>query len=167
MKTKHLLSVITLSLVSTAMVAHADTFPKRKSGLWAINVSITGQPPHDMKQCVDEKTDAVIEQVIGDLGKMCPKKDIVPTGSGYTIESVCNVGNSKVTSHGKITGDFQSKYVVETSSSYEPPLLGIKEGTSMIIASWTGPCEAGQNPGDIILPGGAKMNVNDMKVPTK
>jgi hypothetical protein len=32
-----------------------------------------------------------------------------------------------------------------------------------ITAKWLGPCEAGQKPGDLILPGGMKINLRDMQ----
>ena len=30
-------------------------------------------------------------------------------------------------------------------------------------AKWLGPCKGDQKPGDMILPGGMKINVNDMR----
>jgi hypothetical protein len=30
-------------------------------------------------------------------------------------------------------------------------------------ATWIGPCKAGQKAGDIIMPGGLKMNIKDMQ----
>jgi len=35
------------------------------------------------------------------------------------------------------------------------------EGAAVIQARWVGPCKADQKPGDMILPNGMKINVND------
>ena len=32
-----------------------------------------------------------------------------------------------------------------------------------IEAKWLGACKAGQKPGDIMMPGGMKMNITDME----
>jgi len=32
-----------------------------------------------------------------------------------------------------------------------------------IDAKWTGACKADQRPGDIVMPGGVKMNINDIQ----
>ena len=36
-------------------------------------------------------------------------------------------------------------------------------GTTTIEAKWLGACKADQKPGDIVMPGGMKMNIKDME----
>src|SRR5262249_1850753 len=59
------------------------------------------------------------------------------------------------------TGSFDSAYRVETTSTYEPPMAGVKEGSAIIEARWLGPCKADQKPGDMILSNGMKFNIHD------
>ena len=61
------------------------------------------------------------------------------------------------------SGDFTSQYTGETTITYEPAVLGTSEQKMTISARWLGPCEAGQEPGDVILPGGMKMNIYSME----
>ena len=146
-------------------IAHADDFPKRKSGLWSITVSSPVGAGHEIKQCVDQASDAFMEQMYKDMGKLCSKKDLVKTGDGYTIDSDCNLGPTHVVSHGTITGDFNSSYTVQTKSTYDPAMMGMKEGGSTVVAKWMGECQAGQKPGDMILPNGKTMNIQNMRPP--
>ncbi|HEY7219560.1 MAG TPA: hypothetical protein VH985_14340, partial [Candidatus Binatia bacterium] len=61
------------------------------------------------------------------------------------------------------TGRFDSSYKADIKSSYEPPMAGMKESSSMIEAKWLGPCKAGQKPGDIVMPGMPNINIDEMK----
>ncbi len=38
----------------------------------------------------------------------------------------------------------------------------MKEARSTLEAKWLGACKAGQKPGDVIMPGGGKLNTDDM-----
>ena len=44
---------------------------------------------------------------------------------------------------------------------YDPPQHGMKEMKMSQDARWLGACKAGQKPGDVMMPGGPKMNMND------
>ena len=81
------------------------------------------------------------------------------------MDSVCNMGGATTTSHGVVTGDFNSAYTIKISSKREggAPVQGMPAETQMSIeAKWTGPCKADQKPGDIIMANGMKMNVNSL-----
>jgi len=43
------------------------------------------------------------------------------------VDSVCKFGESIATTHAVFSGTFESAYRVETSSTYEPPMAGVKE----------------------------------------
>ena len=65
-----------------------------------------------------------------------------------------------------VTGDFNSAYVVKVNSkrSGGPAAPGMPAETNMTIeAKWLGPCKPGQKAGDMILPGGQKINVLDLQ----
>jgi len=144
--------------------AHAFDFPKRKSGLWEIETSSAARQgaPQKAQMCIDQKSaDALSEMGTGMTKKMCSKNDVRREGAAIVSDSVCTFGSSTITTHSVITGKFDSAYKVDTRSTYDPPLNGMTEGAAVIQARWIGPCKADQKPGDMILPNGMKINVND------
>ena len=99
------------------------------------------------------------------MGKeMCSKQDIQKTATGYVIDSVCGVAGMSITSHAEIIGDFNSAYTVKSTSHSERGPAGVpRDSTTTIEAKWLGACKPDQKPGDIMMPGGMKMNVKDME----
>jgi hypothetical protein len=147
-----------------AVCAYAIDAPKRKSGLWEITVpSAAAQNSHTMRQCIDEKTD---DMIMGSMNarmqQKCSKRNFSTQGDKLVIDSVCQFGPTTTTTHAVITGKLDSSYKVDSRSTYEPPMMGMKEATSTIQAKWLGPCAADMKPGDMIMPGGMKMNINSM-----
>lgn len=152
--------------VVLALPAAAADLPKRKSGLWEVKTdALNGDKAggQTMQMCIDEKTDNAIQHQTAGVGRdACTRQDVRQEAGRTVVDSVCTFGNSKATTHSVFTGSFDSKYRVETKTSYEPPLMGIKEGATVIDARWIGPCKADQKPGDMILGNGMKINVNDV-----
>jgi hypothetical protein len=69
-----------------------------------------------------------------------------------------------VTSHSEIVGDFNSAYTVNsTSHSDKGPGGKPLDTVTKIEAKWVGACKPDQRPGDIVMPGGMKMNVKDLE----
>ena len=96
--------------------------------------------------------------------QVCSKQDIKKTSTGYVSDSECGVAGMSTTSHAEITGDFNSAYTVKTSRM--PRWRGRAAGrdTNMTLeAKWLGACKPDQKPGDIVMPGGFKMNVSDVE----
>ncbi len=84
------------------------------------------------------------------------------------VDSVCTFGPMTSTSHGVVSGDFNSAYSVKVTSKREGgrAIPGMPEGgtTNMTIdAKWMGACAADQKPGDMIMAGGRKVNIRDMQ----
>jgi hypothetical protein len=93
---------------------------------------------------------------------MCSKNDLQKTATGYVSDSVCKVAGMSITSHSETTGDFNSAYTVKSVSHSEGGPSGApRDTTTTIEAKWLGACKADQKPGDIVMPGGFKMNVKD------
>jgi hypothetical protein len=144
--------------------AQAFDFPKRKSGLWEIETLASARPgaPQKAQMCIDQKADDALNQMGTSMTKdMCSKRDLRQEGDAIVSDSVCKFGGSTVTTHAVVTGKFDSAYQVETKSTYDPPMSGLKEGAAVIKARWLGPCKPDQKPGDMILPNGMKFNIND------
>jgi uncharacterized protein DUF3617 len=161
---KHLAWIAVLATLGVCIQAQAFDFPKRKSGLWEIETSSGAHPGAAQKaqMCIDQKTDDALNQMgTGMSEDMCSKSNIRREGSAIVTDSVCKFGTTTATTHSVVTGQFDSAYKVETQSTYDPPMAGMKEGSAVIHARWVGPCKPDQKPGDMILPSGVKVNVND------
>ncbi|MBR0794594.1 hypothetical protein JQ615_04225 [Bradyrhizobium jicamae] len=153
-------------LALSAGAAGAVDLPTRKAGLWEMKMVRTGGPMPEMtmQHCTDETTDKDMNTSVGPAAKQaCSKQDIQKTATGYVSDSVCGAAGVTVTSHSEIIGDFSSAYTVKTTSHVEGGSSGARDTSATIEAKWLGACKADQKPGDIIMPGGMKMNVKDME----
>jgi hypothetical protein len=163
-----------LSLVAFALVcaqpAAALDLPARKPGLWEIKMTSEGHgmPPTTSEHCIDAETDKLMNSMGDNMRQdMCSKRDMQKVGSTIVVDSVCKMGPMTITSHGVVSGDFNSAYTVKVSSKREggPAIPGMPaDGTSnmTIDAKWMGACKADQKPGDMIV-AGRKFNVRDMQ----
>ncbi len=95
---------------------------------------------------------------------MCSKQDIQKTATGYVTDSVCTVAGVTMTTHSEILGDFNSAYTVKATSNSQGGSAAVpRDSTTVIEAKWLGACKADQKPGDIIMAGGRKTNILDLK----
>jgi hypothetical protein len=147
--------------------AAAVELPVRKAGLWEMKMLRPGAPAPEMtmQHCTDETTDKAMSSSFSPASKdMCSKQDIQKTAAGYVTDSVCTVAGVTMTTHSEIVGDFNSAYTVKaTSHSQGGPAAVPRDSTTAIEAKWLGACKADQKPGDIMMPGGVKMNITDME----
>jgi hypothetical protein len=145
--------------------AGAVETPVRRPGLWEMKVVHTGSPLPGMamQHCTDEATDKDMNTGLAPAAKdICSKNDLQKTTTGYVADSVCSVAGAQLTSHSEISGDFNSAYTVKTTAHTEPgPAAVPRDSTMTIEAKWLGPCKPDQKPGDIVMPGGFKLNIKD------
>jgi hypothetical protein len=163
--------------VLAAGQAAAIDMPARKAGLWELQMTFEGRsnlPVQTMQHCIDAETDKMMSSIGGTPGTdTCSKRDIQKVGSTIVIDSVCKVGAATSTSHGVVSGDFNSAYTVKMTSKREggPAIPGrpaTTGDTSMTLeAKWLGACKADQKPGDIMMAGGRKMNIKDLQAMQK
>ena len=147
-----------------AIAARADDMPLRKPGLWEMKIAKTGSvlPEMTMQHCTDETTDKQMSTAFSPVAKeACSKRDIAKTATGYVSDSVCSVGGVTVATHADIVGDFNSAYTVKSAAHSDKGAGGVHDVTSTIEAKWLGECKPDQKPGDIVMPGGFKMNIKD------
>jgi Protein of unknown function (DUF3617) len=160
-------SALGLLALVPASDAAAVELPVRKAGLWEMKVLRAGSPAPDMtmQHCTDESTDKQMSTAFSPMTKeLCSKQDIQKTAAGYVTDSVCSVMGMSMTSHSEVTGDFNSAYTVKsTSHSERGPNGAPRDSTTVIEAKWLGACKPDQKPGDIVMPGGVKMNIKDME----
>ena len=150
-----------------ALDARAAEIPVRKAGLWEMKVIRAGAqlPEMTMQHCTDETADKQMSTGLGPAAKdVCSKNDIQKTATGYVTDSVCSIAGASITSHSEITGDFNSAYTVKTTSHSEGGPSGARDTTMTIEAKWLGACKSDQKPGDIVMPGGFKLNIKDAEM---
>jgi hypothetical protein len=144
----------TLLVASVGAAASFDP-PKRKSGLWETKVSMDstkGMPA--VQECVDEKTDDLMTTDMPGGEKLsCSKHEMRKEGDRIIIESVCKVNGSTAKSRTVFTGRFDSAYKADVKATYDPPMEGMREASTVIEGKWLGPCKPGQKPGDVSIPG--------------
>jgi hypothetical protein len=152
-------------------LAPAQTFemPLRKAGLWEIAVKAGGSmPAMTMHQCTDAATDKAMSTMFGSPQQMCSEQKSQQIGDTIVVDSVCTVGGMKSTTRAVIKGDFNSAYTVDITTKREGGGGGAMmapTGDSKVAmdAKWTGACKDDQKAGDMIMPGGMKMNIADMQ----
>jgi hypothetical protein len=148
--------------------ARALEIPVRKAGLWEMKIVRTGTqlPEMTMQHCTDEATDREMNTGLAPAAKdVCSKNEIQKTATGYVGDSACNVAGASMTSHSEISGDFTSAYTVKTTSHTEHgPAALPRDTTTTIEAKWLGACKPDQKPGDIVMPGGFKLNIKDAQI---
>jgi hypothetical protein len=153
------------SLLVLSPAAFAEDLPTRKAGLWEMKITRLGGsvPEMTMQHCTDPTTDKEMNNSVSPLAKqICTRQDIKKTATGYVTDSVCSVAGVSMTTHAEISGDFNSGYTVTSvSHSDKGPTGKPLDATTKIEAKWMGDCKPGQKPGDILMPGGFKLNVKD------
>ena len=164
--------LVAFCLVSGVLVllpagaSRADEMPLRKPGLWEMKMVQTGSPMPEMtmQQCSDESTDKAMSTAFSPLSReVCSRRDVQKTATGYVADTACSVAGVSVTTHAEISGDFSSAYTVKsTSHSERGPNAAPGDHVTTIEAKWLGACKPGQKPGDVVMPGGFKMNIKDM-----
>ena len=152
------------ALALMAQAASAEELPLRKAGLWEMKITKVGSqlPELTMQHCTDATTDKAMANSVSPLAKqICTKQETVKTATGYVSDSICTVSGVSMTSHSEITGDFNSAYSVTTKAHTDKGPEQLRDTTTRIDAKWLGDCKADQKPGDIVMPGGFKLNVKD------
>jgi hypothetical protein len=145
--------------------ALAVELPVRKAGLWEMKMVRTGSsvPDMTMQHCTDATTDKQMSTSFSPGKETCAKQDIQKTAAGFVSDTVCSVAGMTITSHAEITGDFNSAYTVKSTSHSEGGPANItRDSTTTVEAKWVGACKADQKPGDIVMPGGMKMNILEL-----
>ena len=148
--------------------APVDDYPRRRAGLWEVDTvgaQAAGLPA--ARYCVDESTDRPAQHLDRTFGAKgaCRFGAFRRAGNAWVSETVCREPRAVVTTRSVATGDFASSYRIDTLITYEPPLAGIRrEERTATVARWVGPCQSGQQAGDLALPGMGSLNMKDGSV---
>ena len=153
-------AIVTLFIGIFAIPASAAEMPARKPGLWEIKANNGNGVA--FRQCIDAATDQALQARVGAApNAQCSKRDVQKSGDSITVDSTCTAAGKTLTTHAVVAGSFDSSYTVTVTSQGE----GLPGGsmTMVMTAKWLGPCAADQKPGDMIMPGGMKINILDIQ----
>jgi hypothetical protein len=140
------------------------TWPKRKPGLWTQTMTLKAQDfTRSFRFCVDETSDQKMGLDSQGDDRRCQKQSMTRGLDGsWTVVSTCDMGpagKSDSTIH--VTGDFNTRYVMEvtsvTTGAAQPAING--EHKMTMTAEWSGACPAGWSGGDVEMPGGRRINL--------
>lgn len=147
-------------LVLQAQASAADA-PARKPGLWEVKTAIDGQArPVTVQQCIDAATDQMLQSSAGPFSApACAEREVKTSGAGMTIVSRCSFNGKAASARADITGSFDSAYTmtVTAEGSDLPATKMTMEG------KWLGACAAGQQPGDVVMSNGVKVNIPELQ----
>ena len=142
--------------------------PPRKPGLWEQTVQSDRSPtPLVTQWCFDAESDKrtpVLPKGPRRAGA-CQKFAVATDGDSYTVDSACSFTGATMTSHAVITGDFTSKYTinstVDVSNSPDPARNG--EHKTTITAVYKGDCPSDLSPGQVRLPTGEVVEMAQLR----
>jgi hypothetical protein len=142
-----------------SIAVHAEDIPKRRAGLWQTSTRSqvttkddTVGAQHVVKQCIDDKTDSLVQSAVGHTGP-CQQVRSVKTAQGYEVEAP-SCGQSTSARKAWISGDFSSKVTVHVTSAEVLAPWQLRTVNTTIESRYIGPCTADQRPGNIINPDG-------------
>lgn len=151
-------AVLGLSFVSSAFAADA---PARKPGLWEVKTAIEGQGrPVTVQQCIDAATDQMLQSSAGPFAApLCTGREVTKSDIGMTIDTHCSFNGKPANAHAVVSGSFDSAYTmtVTAEGGVLPPVKMTIEG------KWLSACIAGQQPGDVIMANGVKVNIPELQ----
>jgi hypothetical protein len=149
---------------STA-VGPLTQIPQRKPGLWKQTMVLDGAPSGggEIQLCVDAASEAKMNIAAQNIiGAKCATPQLSRAADGsIDFSNSCDMGvKGKIQTTGTIKGDFNSSYVATVAITTTGAPYAQMNGahTTVITATWTGPCAPGQTGGDMILPNGMKVN---------
>ena len=157
---------VTLGLSAASallFMAHAEAtdLPARKPGLWEVKTTIDGHGRAvTVQQCIDAATDQMLQSSAGPFSApACAGREVKTSDTGMTIDSRCSFNGKAASAHADITGNFDSAYTmtVTAEGSDLPAVKMTMEG------KWLGACTAGQQPGDVIMANGVKVNIPELQ----
>ena len=158
------LFVLTLALLPLA--AAAQEYPRLKPGSWELNRTSDHPGPGGgmhMTLCIDEASQKEMwDMGVGAMKGFCSKADFHISGGKGTGDFVCDMGGTKMHTKSTLIMTGDTGYRTDMDTTFDPPLGGRASAHSTLEARYTGPCKAGQRPGDMTLPNGQTINMRDM-----
>jgi hypothetical protein len=147
--------------LSLALPVCAADAPARKPGLWEVTTVIEGQGRAvTVQQCIDAATDQMLQSSAGPFSApLCTGREVAKSNNGVTIDTHCSLNGKAGNAHAVVTGSLDSAYsmTVTAEGGALPPVKMTMDG------KWLGACVAGQQPGDVIMANGVKVNIPELQ----
>jgi hypothetical protein len=157
-------AIALLALLAPAQVAQAQEYPKLRAGRWELMREQPGARPVPMSSmCIDDASQRqMLDTALIMMQGMCSRHDVRLSRQGGTGDYVCSIGGTTWRSKTQLTLRGDTGYRFEIDSSFDPPKNGQTRSRSVIDGRHTGPCKAGQQPGDVVMPNGRTINMRDV-----
>ena len=164
---------LVIAAALAASPAFAVDLPPRTPGQWELSIrQIVPANPDivTMRLCLDAASDRkFMEMGLSVSQENCSKFETSQQGGAFVIDAVCQFGRMKSQSRTVVTGDYTKDYVMRITGTSEggpgqppgPQPMEMTQTGKLVSAT----CLPGFSPGDMELPGGAKMNINAMGRP--
>jgi hypothetical protein len=159
------LAIAGVCAAGAALGAYAADLPVLKPGLWEVTRSTNQQS--DKKRltsmCLDDSVQAEMRDFSLNVAKdMCTQHERRVEGNKMTVKATCKLGATTMKTESVMVFSGNTAYHTEGKASYDPPFMNMTEATSVMDGKWTGPCKAGQVPGDIVTETGQTINMKAM-----
>lgn len=156
-------SILALALSAATAAVDIGSLPKLNSGLWVTTVTNDGMKPTTHSMCMDEATQQrMLTLGQGLMAGMCKRSDLRRDGDAFVFETDCAMGPMRVISTSRTTFTVTSAYRSESTAKFDPPMAGMGATRSVAQGRHSGACPAGMKPGDMKLPDGRIMNINNL-----
>jgi hypothetical protein len=165
------LTAAAVMLCAASIAAGAQTLdlPARKPGLWdmkTVTEAPPGLPALSTQMCIDAATDKEVMNFGLKLSRdNCKRYDIRRAGKAWVINADCNFGPVRSSTKTTVSGDFQSSIElrIEGTADGVPGTKGPQATVITQTAKWVSACTNGMKPGDMVLPGGLRVNVKQVR----
>ena len=157
--------VVSIAGMCAAGGASSADPPMLKSGLWEVSRVNTqqGDKAHLTMMCLDDSVQAQMREFrMGVAKEMCTENDQRVEGNRMTVKVSCKLGPTTMKTTSVMVFSGNTAYHTESTASYDPPFMNMSEAKSTIDGKWTGPCKAGQLPGDVVTETGETINMKAM-----
>lgn len=164
-------ALLVLLMLPPLVPSHAQdaNFPPRRPGLWEV-VTVTQKPEKvpkiNARMCIDAATDREMMDFGLRMSKdTCARYEMRGKGSNWTVEAECTIGPVKTASRTRVSGDFQARVTmqIEGTTTGMPGTSGPQPMQMSQDSRWISADCPGMKVGDIMLDGGTKINVKDMR----
>jgi hypothetical protein len=139
--------------------------PHLRPGLWEISLDTGHARPMIMEVCVDSSARADWATGLGRFADpKCGTKSVTKTANGVELTASCSLPRGAIlATRSIVSGDLSESYTLNTDNLISGSPRGADDGESKSITTgrWSGPCPAGQKPGQgtVVLPDGRRMQL--------